>query len=261
MKTLVLGDIHGRTIWADIIVKENPDFVIFLGDYVSTHGFETASQQISNLKDILDYKEENPDKVILLRGNHDTQHLGYHWAECSGWNGEVWSKMSQPEFKERFLNLTQWIYIDDNLKTIFSHAGVSSRWLKDVERHIVAHRGSQYDDGTIDQEVLIDLINTIEPCALFGFSSNNCYDMCGTSPTQPPTWIRPETLCECNVVGYDQVVGHTPQRKISKMVQATMGRQTIWLCDSLGFGNYLIIEDGEFKPKSYEETGESTILR
>lgn len=260
MKTLVLGDIHGRTIWKDIIEKENPDRVIFLGDYVSTHEGISSGQQLSNLGDILDYKEENPDKVILLRGNHDTQHLGYHWAECSGWNGEVWGKMSQSEFKERFLNLSQWIYIDENLKTIFSHAGVSTRWLQDVEKYLVRTRGPQYDDGTIDLDVLLELINTIEPNELFGFRPSNCYDMCGTSSTQPPTWIRPETLRSCNVVGYDQVVGHTPHRKISKMVQATKGKQTIWLCDSLEFENYLIIEDGEFKPTSYEDS-QSEILR
>ena len=34
---LVLGDIHGRTIWKDIIDTENPDLIIFLGDYVTTH--------------------------------------------------------------------------------------------------------------------------------------------------------------------------------------------------------------------------------
>ena len=27
MRTLILGDIHGRTIWKDIIKKENPDFM------------------------------------------------------------------------------------------------------------------------------------------------------------------------------------------------------------------------------------------
>ena len=70
MKTLVLGDIHGRTIWKDIIKKENPDKVIFLGDYVTTHEGISSEQQISNLEEILTYKEENSDKVILLRGNH-----------------------------------------------------------------------------------------------------------------------------------------------------------------------------------------------
>ena len=168
--------------------------------------------------------------------------------------------MSQPEFKERFLKLTQWIYIDKDLCTIFSHAGISSRWIRDVEEHMVRTRGAQYDDGTIDFQVVLECINDLEPCTLFGFRSSNPYDMSGTSATQPPTWIRPETLCTCNIIGYDQVVGHTPQRKISKMVQATKGKQTIWLCDSLGFGNYLIIEGGEFKPTSYEDS-QSEILR
>ena len=67
---LVIGDIHGRTIWKDIIEKENPDKVIFLGDYVSTHEDISSTQQINNLEEILAYKEDNPDKVILLRGNH-----------------------------------------------------------------------------------------------------------------------------------------------------------------------------------------------
>ena len=70
MKTLVLGDIHGRTIWKDIIEKENPDKIIFLGDYVSTHEGISSDQQIEELYAILDYKDNNPDKVILLRGNH-----------------------------------------------------------------------------------------------------------------------------------------------------------------------------------------------
>ena len=37
MKIVVLGDIHGLTVWKDIIDKEQPDQVIFLGDYVSSH--------------------------------------------------------------------------------------------------------------------------------------------------------------------------------------------------------------------------------
>ena len=70
MKTLVLGDIHGKTVWKDIIDSENPDKIIFLGDYVSTHDKISSSQQIDNLENILSYKEDNLDKVILLRGNH-----------------------------------------------------------------------------------------------------------------------------------------------------------------------------------------------
>lgn len=236
MKTVVLGDVHGRTIWKDILEKENPDRVIFLGDYVSTHEGIWFDQQISNLEEILNYKEENPDKVILLRGNHDTQHLGYYWAECSGFNGKVWQHMSEESFKERFLRLTQWVLVDDDLKVIFSHAGVSQVWM---------------DNSGVDD---VHKINDLEPSELFGFIPDNYFDMCGTSKTQPPVWIRPEVLCECNVLGYDQVVGHTPQKAIHKMVQNCKGKQTIWLCDTLGSGKYLAIDNDEFIPRNYEGT-------
>ena len=71
MKTLVFGDIHGRTCWKDIIEREKPDRVVFLGDYVSTHEDITAEQQIENMNAILRLKEQRIEgvdpEVILLR--------------------------------------------------------------------------------------------------------------------------------------------------------------------------------------------------
>ena len=253
MKILVLGDIHGRTIWKDIIKKESPDKVIFLGDYVATHDNISADQQLSNLNNILNYKEENSDKVVLLRGNHDIQHLGYYWARCSGLDPKVRNYMAKESFREYFLKLTQWIYVDENLKTIFSHAGVSARWLRDVEEYIVRTRGSQYDDGTVDQEVLLGLINTIEPSELFGFTPDSPCDYYGDSVTQPITWIRPTSLCRCNISRWDQVVGHTPVTSdIVNLKKATKENRNIWLCDALGLSKYLLIENGTFIPSSYE---------
>ena len=54
-KIVVLGDIHGRTVWKDIIAQERPDQAIFLGDYVSTRENISDVDQISNLKEILKY--------------------------------------------------------------------------------------------------------------------------------------------------------------------------------------------------------------
>lgn len=73
MKTLVLGDIHGRVCWKDIIKKENPDLTIFLGDYVTSHEGINSEDQINNVLEILDYKENNPQNVICLHENHDLQ--------------------------------------------------------------------------------------------------------------------------------------------------------------------------------------------
>lgn len=231
MKICILGDIHGRTIWKQIIEKENPDKIIFLGDYVATHDNISAAEQINNLNEILSYKEDNSDKVILLRGNHDVQHLGYYWASCSGLNYEVYQYMSENSFKEHFLNLTQWIYIDENLKTIFSHAGISSVWMNN------AHVDNIYN------------INQLKPSELFAFIPDSLYDYYGNSVTQPPVWIRPQTLCTCNIKDWDQVVGHTPVKQdIINMKESTKYKRNIWLCDALGINKYLIINNGIFIP-------------
>ena len=46
MKTIVIGDIHGRTIWKQIVI-ENPDFdkLVFIGDYFDS--FDIAFNQNS----------------------------------------------------------------------------------------------------------------------------------------------------------------------------------------------------------------------
>lgn len=235
MKILVLGDIHCRTIWKDIIEKENPDKVIFLGDYVSTHDNISSETQIANLNDILDYKEANSSKVTLLRGNHDIQHLGYYWARCSGLDPKVRNYMAGESFREHFLKLTQWIYIDEDLKTIFSHAGVSQIWM---------------DDSRIKS---VYEINNLEPSELFGFIPDSPFDYYGNSVTQSLVWIRPQALCRCNISGWDQVVGHTPVTSdVVNIKKATKENRNIWLCDALGLSKYLLIENGTSIPSSYE---------
>ena len=52
MKTIVLGDIHGRDIWKDIVAQEKADRVIFIGDYFDSFDIEPATQQY-NFKEII----------------------------------------------------------------------------------------------------------------------------------------------------------------------------------------------------------------
>lgn len=215
MKTLVLGDIHGRIIWSDIIAKEQPDKIIFLGDYVSSHDDISGEQQLANLEDILNFKESRPDDVVLLRGNHDLQHMGYYWASCSGLNLIVLDNFP----KERFEKLTQWVYTHDHI--LFSHAGVSQVWLDNCHMKV-----EEINSMPIDEQ--------------FAFTPDNRHDYCGESETQPPVWIRPWTLIDCKATGdWIQVIGHTTVRKC----QTIPGDENIWLCDALGSGSYLIIED------------------
>ena len=236
-KILVLGDIHGRLVWHDIIIKEKPDLTIFLGDYVSTHEDISSEQQLSNLEDILSYKEDHIDSVILLRGNHCTQHLGYYWAECSGFDPVVHKYMSTPEFVERFNKLTQWIYINEDLKTVFSHAGVSKVWMKDI-----AKVNNIYE------------INNLPPSEIFGFTPSSLFDYSGDSVTQPPTWIRAFALSKCYINDWDQVVGHTPLNKITNLKDVFDIDRNIWMCDTLGVNQYLTIKNNIFTINKYEST-------
>ena len=230
-KILVLGDIHGRTCWADIIKKENPNKVIFLGDYVSTHDDISEDQQCSNLEDILNYKEANPDKVILLRGNHDLQHLGYSWAGCSGYFNEVGKYMVS--IKDRFLADTQWIHIEGDI--IFSHSGISKTWFstfgfKDIKR-----------------------LNNCEPSERFAFTPNNYNDLYGDSTTQPCVWIRPVALIQDALDGYTQVVGHTPMKNIINANSIRYEWPVIWFNDCLP-REYLIIKNNKFIVNKNEES-------
>lgn len=230
-KILVLGDIHGRTIWKEIIVRENPDFIIFLGDYCTTHEGISPEEQIVNLEEILLKKEEGAP-IALLRGNHDIQLLGYYWADCYPKEPIVQRIMSEPKFVERFNKLTQWIYIDEELSTIFSHAGISKVWME--------------NSGIKD----VHDINNLAPSEIFGFTPATMWDNYGTSPTQPLTWIRPQVLAECNIAGWDQVIGHTPVQEITTVT--TNDGERIWLCDALAEKQYLIIDNKDFIINKFE---------
>lgn len=246
-KILILGDIHGRPIWKDIIQKEQPRIVVFLGDYCTTHDDISPEDQLQNLLEILDMKEgdwdwgpfvgansySGPDEVIMLRGNHDLQCLGYPWTR--GWSG--YEKYVNDNFpRERFLKNTQWVYEFNvkkdglNKRYVCSHAGISEEWLKMIEY-----------TGTITG------INKLEPGERFGFTG---YHPTGDDPMQSLTWIRPTALLRSFAHPY-QIVGHTPVSELTRL-RTEDGEVDIWLCDALGVNGYLVLEDNEFKDKKYE---------
>ena len=79
MKLLIIPDVHGRTFWKEAIEKhkDEVDKIIFLGDYLDPYPWEgiTRKDAIRNLEEIINFKSENKDKVILLLGNHDFPYI------------------------------------------------------------------------------------------------------------------------------------------------------------------------------------------
>lgn len=242
-KIVVIGDVHGRMQWYDIILKERPDLTIFMGDYISTHEDIDEEQQCINLEDILNYKQDTPDKVILLRGNHDMQHLGYSWAECSGYCRGVAEWMSSQSIKKRFLDLTQWVYIYKDL--VFSHAGISDVWFKSLG----FGSPSKYN---------ILKINQLSPSEAFAFTPERMSDWSGDSTTQPLTWIRPSSLIRSHIPGWNQVVGHTRLERPGNIITPEnkklydISMDECWFIDCMPF-QYMVIEGDKRYMKEFKK--------
>jgi len=69
------GDLHGDPGWKNHI-NLNMDVIVFSGDFVDLrHLHLSYSAIIENLKEVLKLKEEYPEKIVLLWGNHDVSYL------------------------------------------------------------------------------------------------------------------------------------------------------------------------------------------
>lgn len=256
MKTLVLGDIHGRNCWKQIIEKETPDRVIFLGDFVTTHELYSEDDQLQQLREILEYKKANPN-TIILRGNHDLDGLGYYWAQCYpavGRKVSAFMNRHKPLGKN-FLEASQWIHVEEigGKPYIFAHAGVTMEWMAAILKL-----------DTTNIPAALEQINKMEPSENFGFTGGR-WDNYGTDPQQSCTWIRPDTLVRHAIPGYNYVVGHTgtygecAMRPIEEPYKNEVDgekftayrdtEQVLWQCDALQQGAYLVIEDDKFIPK------------
>ena len=214
------------------------------------------------LYEVLDYKDKNPDKVVLLRGNHDCSELGYYWARC--WpqdHVKVQEYWQTEDVKNWFLKNTQWVYRIPNSNIVCSHAGLSTVFLDNAYKYL-KQKGISYHSMPVPYTWIIDNLNSLEPTELFGFTGEHMSDTNGESKTQPCTWIRPSTLLDYGVKDIIHVVGHTPVKHIRNLKEVCLEIKDkynikeedvnnycdIWCCDNLVNGEYLIIDNGEFKP-------------
>ena len=250
LRILTFGDIHGRDVWKDVIGREgieNLDLIIFLGDYFTSREDISVEMQEENFRRIVEFKNAHPDKVVLLRGNHDMEACKYYWADCYPSHYSKWVA----ENREWFLENTQWLLQIDDI--VFSHAGISQRWYEDMCK--------KYPEITCFED-----INKIEPSEMFGFRPSKFSDYSGESETQPCTWIRPAFLCEYGFPEIRYVVGHSTVANIIECRKALIEQYAdladwakceIWVCDTLP-REYLIIDHGEFIPtKIIENTFEN----
>jgi len=145
----IIPDVHGRDSWKTVINDFDPnvDEVIFLGDYLDPYPGESSRKDaIDNFKDIINFKKEYQDKVILLLGNHDLPYYSneykdymeykcrYDYENCK----EIEKLFNEVDFK--FIH-----QVTCRERTIlFSHAGITKDWL-DLH-HLTLKELETFDD-------------------------------------------------------------------------------------------------------------------
>jgi hypothetical protein len=241
MKTIVIGDIHGRSIWKLIYEMEKPDRFIFIGDYFDSFDIKGADQ-LSNFQDIIAFKEKGLCETILLIGNHDH----HYFPEVGDTGTSGYQHLLAPSIQYvvgENRNHLQMAYQMDEF--LFTHAGVSSVFMDQVfgkgewkveNIAIDLNEMFKYKPRTFEfgEHALINKMSYLDPY--------------GDSEDQSSIWIRPRALMRANkdtlrkkVI---QVVGHTEKEQIDKKGGATGGRY--YFIDVLGTsGEYMIIEDGK----------------
>lgn len=149
MKYNVIGDIHGRRTWENLVINDGIN--IFVGDYFAPYVFAKPGKETvraktlteffesmnderdtysipyyevkKNFLNIIKYKEEHPETILLL-GNHDLDHW-YIPEKTRGWDGEHYLEISSlfEQYKDYFK-----VCHSINNKILLSHAGVSIVW-------------------------------------------------------------------------------------------------------------------------------------
>ena len=243
MKTIILGDTHGRSNWKLAIHQDKPDRVIFIGDYFDSFDIP-GIDQIHNFKEIIYYKESNPQvEVVMLIGNHDHHYfpeIGY--TGTSGYQSGIAPSITQIIDENR--HHLQMAYGFGEY--LFTHAGVSPVFMDQVF-------GS--DDWSKDSVVVdINELFRYKP-KVFQFSG---FDPYGDSQTQTPIWIRPGSLMSVNKKhkkglkkDYIQIVGHTQMRKLDLTGSDKFTGGRYYFIDTMDTtGEYLIIQDNNLTVNS-----------
>lgn len=200
-KLLIIGDVHGTKNW-ERFDFEKYDKTIFLGDYFDEfHNNWNECNQIDNLFEILSLQKINQDKFIVLYGNHEHHYL----VSGEEYSGKQYNK--QWDIHEFLFQHRKEFRIAYQLKDyIFSHAGLSSRWMEIMKIESVDKLNSCLWNGA--ENIL----------SFYPWDSS----MCGRHPFQSPIWIRPQALCEVPWRNYNQVVGHTSNKGPNGVAEFTM---------------------------------------
>lgn len=215
---IVIGDVHGRTSWKQIVDKHPGCRLVFLGDYCDPYEKIPGEAVLENLMEIIRLKQAHPDDVILLLGNHDVHYycdeapIGTRYNLELGW-----------EIEERFTMFAecfQCAYSERGI--LFTHAGVSDAWF-------------HHDfEGDADADIAAQLNARCTDRAIFHCGASRG----GPHPHGGIYWAGKSEMNH-PLRGTTQVVGHTRTDGVERIES---GEGVVYCCDCLEKGKYLMID-------------------
>lgn len=231
MNVIVIGDIHGRKMWKEIVEKEVKRIVgeyafVFIGDYFDPYENVGIEELTDNFNEIVSLKRAFPNTVYCLMGNHEFHYLDGAREKYSRYdfaNASAISELINGAVKEGLLQLS--VKIDD---VLYTHAGVTKTWL---ERRFKGDLNKFLEKKAPTKASLVK----------YNFNDNgSSFECYGDDKRQSPMWVRPFSLINDAIDG-KQVVGHTQVERIRI-------KNGIAFTDTLGYSKeYLTVIDGEFK--------------
>ena len=136
MKLLVIPDIHCRTFWKEAVekYKDEVDRIIFLGDMLDPYPWECATDGITrksgikNFEEIIEFKSQNKDKVILLLGNHDLAYWNKRFSPKIRFDSSNAYHITEDFLSHKSLFQLAHEETINNKRYLFTHAGVMQAW-------------------------------------------------------------------------------------------------------------------------------------
>ena len=140
-KILIIPDVHGRDFWRDSVIKTLTNTsanIVFLGDYTDPYSsegepnFDYRQHTVDNLKEIIELKKQNSDRITLLLGNHD---CGYAISDTI--SSSRMDRKRRSELEELFKENRELFQIAEECDIagrhfVFSHAGILKGWVRSV---------------------------------------------------------------------------------------------------------------------------------
>lgn len=129
---IIIPDVHGRDFWRwTIAQRKEEDTIVFLGDYLDPYEDEWIywSDAYKGLLDIIALKQENPEKVMLLLGNHDLHYI------FPSLRGSRYNEYQAEKIRKTFLDNLDYFQMAaeceiDGQRFLFTHAGVNKAWVE-----------------------------------------------------------------------------------------------------------------------------------